>query len=62
VFKYNGQNVDFTYNDNLSAKQNRKLLKKKLKDLGGDKADATGMISEYWSQRGGASGADKKWL
>lgn len=61
-FTFNGQAVDFTYNDNLSARQNRKLLKKKLKGLGGDKADATGLISEYWAQRGGASGADKKWL
>jgi len=30
--------------------------------MGGDKADATGMISEYWAQNGGASGSDKKWL
>ena len=61
-FTFNGQAVDFTYNKDLSARQNRKLLKKKLKSIGGDKADATGMISEYWAQNGGASGSDKKWL
>lgn len=61
-FQFNGKAVDFTYNKDLSARQNRKLLKKKLKSMGGDKADATGMISEYWAQNGGASGSDKKWL
>lgn len=61
-FTFNGQAVDFTYNKDLSARQNRKLLKKKLKSVGGDKADATGMIFEYWAQNGGASGSDKKWL
>lgn len=61
-FQFNGKAVDFTYNKDLSARQNRKLLKKKLKSVGGDKADATGMISEYWAQNGGASGSDKKWL
>lgn len=61
-FQFNGKAIDFTYNKDLSARQNRKLLKKKIKSMGGDKADATGMISEYWAQNGGASGSDKKWL
>lgn len=63
TIKFNGVDTGYRYDSNLSAKQNRKLLKKTLKAKGlGDKADATGLISEYLNQQGGAKGKDAAWL
>lgn len=58
-------NTDFVYDHNLSARKNRKRLKKFLKSRGlGDKADATGFIAEYLQTQGleGLSDKDSKWL
>lgn len=63
TIKFNGVDTGYRYDKNLSAKQNRRLLKKTLKAKGlGDKADATGLISEYLNQQGGATGKDAVWL
>lgn len=63
TIKFNGVDTGYRYDKNLSAKQNRRLLKKTLKAKGlGDKADATGLISEYLNQQGGATGKDAAWL
>lgn len=58
-------NTDFVYDHNLSARKNRKRLKKFLKSRGlGDKADATGFIAEYLQTQGleGLNDKDSKWL
>lgn len=63
TIKFNGQDTGYTYDPTLSARKNRKLLKQAMKRRGlGDKADATGLISEYWTQQGGAKGKDAAWL
>lgn len=63
TIKFNGQDTGYTYDPTLSARKNRKLLKQAMKRRGlGDKADATGLISEYWAQQGGAKGKDAAWL
>ena len=63
TIKFNGQDTGYTYDPTLSARKNRKLLKQAMKHRGlGDKADATGLISEYWAQQGGAKGNDAAWL
>lgn len=63
TIKFNGQDTGYAYDPTLSARKNRKLLKQAMKRRGlGDKADATGLISEYWAQQGGAKGKDAAWL
>lgn len=63
TIKFNGIDTGYVYDDALSARQNRKLLKQTLKAKGiGDKADATGLISEYLTSTGGARGKDAAWL
>ena len=63
TIKFNGIDTGYVYDDNLSARKNRKLLKQTLKAKGiGDKADATGLISEYLTSNGGARGKDAAWL
>ena len=60
---FNGKDTGYIYDNNLSARKNRKLLKQTLKAKGlGDKADATGLISEYLTSQGGAKGKDAAWL